>query len=314
MKELYAPFDLLDVKWRIGHSNSDKTSSQCLAYIDSRIVQARLDEVLGCHNWSTKITKHGDKSSVAALGINVQGEWIWKEDVGIESNVMAEKGEASDAIKRAAVLWGVFRYAYGIKAPWVRTQPTNNGKSATITQEGYDALDKYYLDYIQRVEPLIGKAVSSRYLDAPDRAPESGYDPQDIIMFGKPKPAFDLLAAQSVLDVSLLLVPGGKDGDPTSLTAAASNCFRAAGFGDGFVSRVCKERDLKWTEPDVAKWLWERACTILDTEIKAYIEAGGDPEADWIDHAKQVAQLADETGSAEVLISDASLPLFERQP
>lgn len=126
------------------------------------------------------------------------------------------------------------------------------------------------------------------------------------------KPTFTLINAQSRLENAMLLVPENETA--TSLAASASLCFEKAGLGERFMERVCAERGFKWDDHGVAVWLWERGIKILDTEIKAFIAAGGDPDADWMYHAKQVAQLADETGSAEVLISDASLPLFERQP
>jgi hypothetical protein len=42
-------------------------------------------------------------------------DWVWKSDCGTESNVEKEKGEASDAFKRAAVMWGIGRFLYSKK-------------------------------------------------------------------------------------------------------------------------------------------------------------------------------------------------------
>ena len=50
-----------------------------------------------------------------SIGIDVDKDgscWTWKEDCGTESNVEKQKGEASDAFKRAAVMWGVGRFLY----------------------------------------------------------------------------------------------------------------------------------------------------------------------------------------------------------
>jgi hypothetical protein len=49
-----------------------------------------------------------------SIGINVDGWWVWKSDCGTESNVEKQKGEASDAFKRAAVMWGVGRFLYSL--------------------------------------------------------------------------------------------------------------------------------------------------------------------------------------------------------
>jgi len=51
------------------------------------------------------------------IGIKCESGWVWKWDCGTESKTDAEKGEASDSFKRAAVKWGVGRFLYelGIK-------------------------------------------------------------------------------------------------------------------------------------------------------------------------------------------------------
>jgi hypothetical protein len=41
--------------------------------------------------------------------------WVWKSDCGTESQVEKQKGEASDAFKRAAVMWGIGRFLYSKK-------------------------------------------------------------------------------------------------------------------------------------------------------------------------------------------------------
>jgi hypothetical protein len=41
-------------------------------------------------------------------------DWVWKSDCGTESQVEKQKGEASDAFKRAAVMWGIGRFLYSL--------------------------------------------------------------------------------------------------------------------------------------------------------------------------------------------------------
>lgn len=41
-----------------------------------------------------------------------KGVWVNKQDVGTESNTEKEKGQASDAFKRAAFNWGIGRELY----------------------------------------------------------------------------------------------------------------------------------------------------------------------------------------------------------
>jgi hypothetical protein len=54
---------------------------------------------------------------VAKGTITIHG--ISKSDVGDASNFEGNKGCVSDALKRAAVQWGVGRYLYSLPAVWV---------------------------------------------------------------------------------------------------------------------------------------------------------------------------------------------------
>ena len=105
----------LPFKWRVQSSN--KWGAQCVAYIDARDVQDLLDEVVGPENWQCKYSEHkGNLFCSIGIDCSVTAEdlWVWKEDCGTESNVEKQKGEASDAFKRAAVMWGVGRFLYSM--------------------------------------------------------------------------------------------------------------------------------------------------------------------------------------------------------
>lgn len=99
-------------KWRV-QSINDKGAT-CVAYIDSRQVQDLLDEICGPENWQSDY-KEIKGNVYAGIGIWVNNQWVWKYDCGTESNTEKEKGEASDAFKRAAVKWGVGRFLYNLK-------------------------------------------------------------------------------------------------------------------------------------------------------------------------------------------------------
>lgn len=101
------------VKWRI-QSISDK-GAICIPYIDSRQAQELLDTVCGPENWQDDY-KAVDSKVYAGVGIKINGEWVWKWDVGVESNIEKEKGEASDSFKRACVKWGIGRHCYKMGA------------------------------------------------------------------------------------------------------------------------------------------------------------------------------------------------------
>lgn len=127
-EQLAAEFPRSAVNWRAQTVTKDGTKALALAYIDARDVMDRLDEVCGPENWSDRYEFHGART-VCYLSIRVNGEWIVKADGAGDSDVEAEKGAISDALKRAAVKWGIGRYLYHIEAPWVPCECSEyNGK------------------------------------------------------------------------------------------------------------------------------------------------------------------------------------------
>ena len=98
-------------KWRLQSAKNGRAN--IVAYIDSRDVQNILDEVLGAENWQDEYKVIND-NLYCGISINIDGEWITKWDVGIESREQKEKGNSSDAFKRSAVKWGVGRFLYSI--------------------------------------------------------------------------------------------------------------------------------------------------------------------------------------------------------
>ncbi|MGX8696912.1 MAG: Rad52/Rad22 family DNA repair protein [Prevotella sp.] len=77
-----------------------------------------LDETIGPEAWQCRYEDHKG-TLFCGVGILVgaadkQGfrEWVWKWDAGAPSNMEAQKGEASDAFKRACIKWGIGRSLY----------------------------------------------------------------------------------------------------------------------------------------------------------------------------------------------------------
>lgn len=126
---LAAPFDPEIISWRVGSTTGDKSKGMALGYIDARDVMERLDTVIGAANWQDRYEFHG-KRTVCYLSIRVDGEWITKADGAGDSDVESEKGAISDALKRAAVKWGIGRYLYDLNSPWVEIEGA--GKSYRI--------------------------------------------------------------------------------------------------------------------------------------------------------------------------------------
>lgn len=126
LDELSAEFPREAISWRSQTMNKEGTSAMALAYIDARDVMERLDAVCGPANWQDRYEFHGPRT-VCYLSIRVDGEWITKADGAGDSDVEAEKGAISDALKRAAVKWGIGRYLYALPAPWVPCESYERG-------------------------------------------------------------------------------------------------------------------------------------------------------------------------------------------
>lgn len=120
-------------QWRVQSRNKDKTKAICSAYIDARDVMNTLDKYCE-HGWQTDV-KELAGFIFYGIGINIaletkgpngsyvyDTETLWRWDTGarIEDNEkdnmyeQAGKSAASDALKRAAVQWGVGRFLYDL--------------------------------------------------------------------------------------------------------------------------------------------------------------------------------------------------------
>ena len=119
-------------KWRVQSTN--KNGSTCVAYIDARHVQDLLDDVCGAEMWQVVYEEHKG-NLFAKIGIYHDG-WVWKSDCGTESNVEKQKGEASDAFKRAAVMWGVGRFLYSSDIIKIKEVQEYNGKYYPVDKQG----------------------------------------------------------------------------------------------------------------------------------------------------------------------------------
>ncbi len=139
---LCEPFPVESVSWRVGSTNADKTKGMGLCYIDARDVMERLDAVCGPHRWQDNYTAGMQGSIVCNIGIEINGHWIWKADGAGNTDFEADKGALSDAFKRAAVRWGIGRYLYDMKAPWMPIE--QRGKTSIFPEESLGKLKHFY--------------------------------------------------------------------------------------------------------------------------------------------------------------------------
>src|SRR5438094_2501787 len=120
-KALSAPFELTEVQFKPAVVSGNR--AMALAYVDARVIQDRLDDVLGVDGWQDNYECLPDGSVVCRLQLRLGDEWITKVDVGGPSEQPDGgdrlKAAFSDALKRAAVKFGIGRYLYRVPVQWV---------------------------------------------------------------------------------------------------------------------------------------------------------------------------------------------------
>ena len=115
LSDLSKPVNIEDIDFRVQSINGGGYAT-ILAYKDARYDMKMLDSIVGPDKWQ-KDYKIIDGNLYCGVAIRFddehgKGEWVWKWDVGIESNADKEKGHASDAFKRACFNWGIGRELY----------------------------------------------------------------------------------------------------------------------------------------------------------------------------------------------------------
>jgi hypothetical protein len=151
---LAAPFPIECVSWRVGPTNDksrkpdEPVRGQPLCYIDARTVMDRLDAVCGFDHWQCTYTPGVGTSIVCNIGVRVAGDWIWKADGAGATDMEADKGTLSDAFKRAGVRWGIGRYLYDLKAPWLELE--KRGSTTFIKTADHQKLAQLHEEFARK--------------------------------------------------------------------------------------------------------------------------------------------------------------------
>lgn len=179
-----------EVECRVGNCTENGVS--VLLYKTARTDYAVLDETFGPFGWCCSYeTVNGNLfCSISCRDATRGGEWVTKSNCGTESNQEAEKGEASDAFKRAGFTWGIGRELYTAPFIWV---PAAKLTKLRKNQNGrWQCLDKFEVTHMEVSEGRItalaiacnGKLAYSMGQNAPKAATPA-------------KPATERLAAAS---------------------------------------------------------------------------------------------------------------------
>lgn len=140
----FRPLTKDEIECRVGVCTEKGCS--VLLYKDARVDRAILDETVGNVNWQDRFyeCKGNLFCSVGILIYKMNDdkttsrEWVWKDDCGAPSNMEAEKGEASDAFKRACFKWGIGIELYTSPFVWIPADKCNIGRNKQGKPTCYD--------------------------------------------------------------------------------------------------------------------------------------------------------------------------------
>lgn len=97
----------------VSRAKSGRVGAVLLLYKDARVDMRILDQVFGPGNWQrTHEVINGNLFCNIDVWDPDKAAWVRKQDVGVESNTEKEKGQASDAFKRAGFNVGIGRELY----------------------------------------------------------------------------------------------------------------------------------------------------------------------------------------------------------
>jgi hypothetical protein len=123
IKALAAPFFPADIHWKPQAISGNRALA--VAYLDARAVMDRLDECGLIWSDSYEVLPGG--SVICRLQVMIDGHPVVKSDVGSPSEQPDDgdkmKAAFSDALKRAAVKWGIGRYLYRLPKVWCDFNP-----------------------------------------------------------------------------------------------------------------------------------------------------------------------------------------------
>ena len=147
--ELRKPLPYASHKWRVMQVSNSGDKAKAAFYIDARDVMTRLDKVVGT-NWSDEyeVLRSTENNWIVQCNLTVAG--VTRSDVGDGGDA---KAAYSDALKRAAVKFGIGRYLYSLDAKY--WQPVDQYKN--FTDEANQKLEKCLNEQLARFNTVIAQ-------------------------------------------------------------------------------------------------------------------------------------------------------------
>ena len=131
---LTAPILPNEVEWRV-QSQTNTGKLIVVPYINNRCVMTRFDAAFGAENWTSEFREISN-GFLCRLTVTINKREVYREDGASKTNIEPEKGGISDAMKRAAVQFGLGRCLYDYPRVFIECE----GKF--IPDWAYEKLDK----------------------------------------------------------------------------------------------------------------------------------------------------------------------------
>lgn len=203
VKKLNEPFPADKVGVKVQSLNKLKTSAMLVCYLQHTDVYSRLDAVDPA--WSAEVTHSYTVTEASGswtfVRVKLTVKGVSRENAGEGED---PKSATSDAIKRAAMLFGVGRYLYDTETVWVPYSADRDyGKSWTL-EEFHRALKSGQQRVPTQNEPAP-RTQSSEPPVKPAGTPKPMVAPRAAPAQAKPAPETPMALGQEILRIGALL-------------------------------------------------------------------------------------------------------------
>ncbi len=180
IEKLSAP---IDYQWRVQSFSKFKPQATCVPYIDARDCVRLLNEH-AIFGWERIYTQIGDSLFCQVGLVMPDGSTQWRSDCGVESQTEKEKGQSSDAFKRACVNFGIGKFLYDLNMEYVDadaikgdTDSTTHKKFPSVVDENKSKVwDLTEFINNRKKTPKAKKAKSGEAPKSPTVTPKEVYD------------------------------------------------------------------------------------------------------------------------------------------
>lgn len=232
--ELRRPFTVAAIKMKPQSVTKDQAKGLVSYYIDVRLAAERLSAAVGADGWSEEYhVVSTDPQAGLPIECRLTVLGVTRADVGQIApgplDDKAWKSAYSDALKRAAVKFGVGAYLYNSPNNWVETRVGNNGKAQGFTDKGLKEARDKYVQWVVSVRGMYGEPLDHGDVEA---APEPEPVEAAAEHNGTSEPAGKIPTQQD--EVALVALIDAKNGDTDAAQKAMDTARTTVNYAEWF--------------------------------------------------------------------------------